>query len=397
MSFVRRLLVRKVLLTNLGLVFALILGGGYLFGDLAGVNPLRDTFTVRIQMPRSGGLMSHSDVSFRGYRVGKIESIRLTGNGIEAIARINSSARIPAGGIAAVQSLSAIGEQYLDIRPATDNPPYLSEGSVIVARDVTTPKPISDVLENADALIGQLDPATDPVRFQTIVTELDKALGGGPDQLRGLVSGISAITVGMDNVLPQTVALLRNLRVIANTTASIQPDLSTLIRNSNTLFSQFTAADAEVRRLLDLGPGQLATLGGVIAQNSDPITGLATNFLAIARSARLRTPAMRELFPALRDGAGALGAAVHDGEFHTLVDIWPRPTCEYDTVPVSPTQLNGNTVRRWNYCATDNPALQIRGSANAPRPDGPDNGAQPPPNADPNERTVPIDTGNPPR
>lgn len=397
MISVRRLIQRKVLLTNLGLVFALVLGGGYLFVDLAGMNPLRDTFTVRVELARTGGLMSHSDVTYRGYRVGTITDIRLTDNGLEALARIDSAARIPADGVAAVQSLSAIGEQYLDIRPDTDQPPYLSDGSVIAAREVTTPTPISDVLENAEALIGQLDPVADPVRFQTIITELDKALGGGPDQLRSLISGISAITVGMDNVLPQTVALLKNLRVIANTTAEIQPDLSTLIRNSSTLFGQLGAADSEVRRLLDLGPGQLATLGGVVAQNVDPITGLASNFLAIAHTAQLRTPAMRALFPALRDGAGALGAAMHEGEFHTIVDIWPRPTCEYDTIPVPPTQLSGNSVRRWNYCTTGDPALQVRGSANAPRPAGPDSGAQRPPNVDPNERSVPVETGNPPR
>ncbi|WP_405485224.1 MlaD family protein [Nocardia sp. NBC_00511] len=390
MKVVRNLLQRKVMLTNLGLLVALILGATYLFVGQAGINPLRESYTVTIEMDRSGGLMRKSDVTFRGYRVGTITSIRLTAKGLEAQATINSSARIPARGIAAVQSLSAIGEQYLDLRPTTDEAPYLSDGSIIVARDVRTPLPMSDVLENAEALIAQLDPVSDPVRFQTIITELDKALGGGPDQLRGLVSGISAITVGMENVLPQTVALLRNLRVIAGTTAQIQPDLTTLLRNSSILFGQLGAADAEVRRMLELGPGQLATLGGVLNETSDPLTNLATNFLAIAQSARLRTPAMRELFPALRDGSGALAVIAHGGAFHTLVDIWPRPTCEYDTVPVSPTQLNGNTVRRWNYCATDNPALQIRGSANAPRPDLPDNGAQRPPGVDPNEQSAPV-------
>ncbi|MFC9664653.1 MlaD family protein [Nocardia sp. NPDC127606] len=397
MTFVSRLLHRKVLLTNLGLVFALILGGTYLFVGLADINPLRAAYTVRVELVRSGGLMNNSDVTFRGYRVGRITSIRLTGTGIEAFARIDSSARIPSGGIVAVQSLSAVGEQYLDFRPTSGDGPYLADGSVIRSKDVTTPVPLADVLENANALIAQLDPVGDPARFQTIIAELDKALGGGPDQLRNLVSGISAITVGMDSVLPQTVALLTNLRTIAATTALVQPDLATLTRNSSTLFGQLNAADVELRQMLDLAPGQLATVGGVLAETSDPVTNLATNFLAIARSARLRTPAMRELFPALRDGAGALGVPIHDGAFNTLVDIWPRPTCEYETLPVSPTQLNGSTVRRWNFCVTNNPALQIRGSANAPRPDQPDNGAARPPGVNPDEQSIPIDTEIPRR
>jgi hypothetical protein len=79
----------------------------------------------------------------------------------------------------------------------------------------------------------------------------------------------------------------------------------------------------------------------------------------------------------------------HDGEFYTVLDIWPRPFCQYRHVPIAPTVVQDGTVPRWNYCTNPPPGEQIRGSANAPRPDIPDNGAQMPIGADPNAHTLP--------
>ena len=181
--------------------------------------------------------------------------------------------------------------------------------------------PLSTVLDNTSALISQVDPD----KFAVILDELDTALGGGPDALKSVIDGVSLTMAGLDSLLPQTTSLITNLRIIAATTSQIQPDLQTLTNSSGVLFDQFAAADAEVRRFLDLGPGQLATLGGVVNDTADPITNLLTNFVAIAESARLRTSALAALFPSLRDGSVAIGVPAWDNEFHTLVDILPAP------------------------------------------------------------------------
>ena len=40
---------------------------------------------------------------------------------------------------------SAIGEQYVDLQPDTDQGPFLEDGSVIAVGDTTTPIPIENV------------------------------------------------------------------------------------------------------------------------------------------------------------------------------------------------------------------------------------------------------------
>ncbi|MFI5539143.1 MCE family protein [Nocardia sp. NPDC051900] len=383
----RWLVRRRVAVANFGLIVVLILGAAYLGAEVLRFDPLRDDYTVTVELQSSGGLSAGNDVTFRGTRVGKVREVKVAGSGVAAVAEIDSAAEIPVGGTVAVGRLSAAGEQYLDFRPDSDTGPYLTDGALVERSQTTVPVSVQSVLTDLSGFIGGLNPD----RLNVIVDELDKALAGGPDQLRNMVSGISRAMAGLTDLLPQTRQLIENLEVIAETTSHAQPDLATLTRTGGVLFEQLTAADLEVRHLLDEGPAQLSTLGGFVSRTQDPITNLVTNFVAITKAAKLRAPAIAALFPALRVGSEALGIPAHDNAFYTLVDIWPRPTCEYDTIPVVPTdKMTDTRVRLYNYCVTNDPALQVRGSANAPRPGIPDNGAARPPGVHGDELSRPV-------
>ncbi|MGY1945937.1 MlaD family protein [Nocardia asiatica] len=389
MTSVRKLFGSKIFLSNLGLVLVLLVGAAYLMVNVMRVNPLRSDYTVTVNLDRSGGLQPGNDVTLRGWRIGKVTSIELTdrGQAIAATAQIESKYKIPVDTRIAVQALSGAGEQYIDFRPNIEQGPYLANGAVIKfdPEKIYTPTPVWSVLDNSSALIAQINPD----HFQVILSELDIALSGGPDQLRGLVNGISLAMAGLDSLLPQTTNLITNLRTIAGTTSNAQPDLATLTHNSGVLFEQFNNANAELQRVLDQAPGQLTSLGAVVDRTADPITGLAANFQAITKAAQLRLPALRALFPSLALGGEALGVPAHGNEFHAMIDIWPRPFCTYNTPKIRNEVVQDGTIPKWNYCENPPPGQQIRGAANAPRPDVPNNGAHMPPGVDPNERTLP--------
>ncbi|MFF2085670.1 MlaD family protein [Nocardia sp. NPDC058176] len=387
MSKVKKFFGSKILLANTALVLVLLVGATYLLVNVMRVNPLRSEYAVTVNLDRSGGLQPGNDVTLRGHRIGKVTSIELIdqGQSIAARAQIDESYKIPADSMIQVAALSAAGEQYIDFRPNSDVGPFLADGAVIKfdPEQIKTPVPVWAVLDDTSALIAQVNPQ----EFDVILDELDIALGGGPDQLRGLINGVSLVVAGLDNLLPQTVNLIANLRVIAETTSNAQPDLQTLTNNSGALLAQFNNANAELQGVLDNAPAQFESLGAVLDKTADPITGLAANFVAITKAAQLRQPAMRLLFPSLALGLEAVGAPAHDGEFHTILDVWPRPTCYYNTEYRRNEEVQDGSIPRWNYCTNPPADQQIRGSANAPRPNVPNNGAQMPPGVDPNERT----------
>ena len=96
--------------------------------------------TVKMELPATGGLYQFSNVTYRGVQVGKVTVGRADRQGAEATMSLDTSPKIPADLHAEVRSMSAVGEQYVDLLPRTDSGPYLENGSVIAMADTTIPQ-----------------------------------------------------------------------------------------------------------------------------------------------------------------------------------------------------------------------------------------------------------------
>ncbi|MCE5289187.1 MAG: MCE family protein [Nocardiaceae bacterium] len=387
---IKNLLARKIMLANIGLVLLLVVGAGYLLVAIMRINPLERFNTVSVDLNRSGGLQPGNDVTYRGLRVGQVKDHKITPTGVQAEVEINKDYKIPADVDVSVQALSAAGEQYIDFKPKTDSGPYLTDGAHIAyGTNVKTPQPLSSVLDNLTNLVSQIPPE----RFDTIVSELDKAFKDGSAPLHTVVSGTSVALAGFDGLLPQTKGLIDNLKVIMGTTSLAQPDLGTLAANSQTIFDNLTKANAELRQFLDDSPGNVQSLGDTVNTIADPATEFTHIFSNIMNKATVRAPAFRALFPAMAFAGQRLQIPWHQTiagppgrfDFHVMGDIWIRPNCEYYVQPRDPKIPQDPRVPLYNYCLEPNmPATQVRGAANAPRPPGPDNTSGPPPGITPN-------------
>ena len=69
---------------------------------------------------------------------------------------MNTSPKIPADLTAEVRSVSAVGEQYVELLPRTDSPPYLQDGSVISMRDTKIPQEVGPMLDQVSTLINSI-------------------------------------------------------------------------------------------------------------------------------------------------------------------------------------------------------------------------------------------------
>src|ERR1043165_6782712 len=108
--------------------------------------------TVAVELPGTGGLYRFSNVTYRGVQVGKVTAISLIPRGAKATLSLDASPKIPAKLKADVRSVSAIREQYLDLKPISDAPPYLHDGSTITMADTTVPQQVGPLLDQTSAL-----------------------------------------------------------------------------------------------------------------------------------------------------------------------------------------------------------------------------------------------------
>lgn len=379
---------RKNLLSSLALATTLVVAVGYLLVGALQVDPTRSTYQITIALPDSGGLLANQDVSVRGVPVGRIESLRITSSGVDAVANIASTVKIPASSAVRVSGLSAAGEQYIDFVPPSSSGPFLAAGSVVSRDRATTPIPMSQLLADADGMLAQ----TDPSKLELIKKELSLS-GEGPQKLTDIIDGGSFLISTLDSVLPETVSMLKSSRVVLTMLSDVNNGMAATSRNVDKVLKGITPMIGGYNRLLDQAPGMLSAVDGLFDDNSDTMVGLLGNLVTTAQLLYVRTPALNALFPNYRGSTvEAIGTAIREDGLWATVDIYPRYACEYGTPRRPPSQADYPEPFLYGYCRDTDQSVLVRGAHNAPRPPG-DDTAGPPPGADLSATTDPTPKG----
>lgn len=386
-------------LSGIGLAATLAVAAGYLLIGALQVNPLQTSYRIRVELPDSGGLLTNQDVAVRGIPVGRIESLMLTDDGVDAVATIKARTKIPASSRVRVSGLSAAGEQYIDFEPGSAAGPYLTDGSVVGRDRATTPVPLSQLLADADGLLAQASPK----KLELIKKELSLS-SAGPRKLTDIVDGGTFLLSTLDSVLPETVSLLRSSRVVLTMLADVNTGIAATARNVSAVLDGVNRMDAGYRRLLDVAPPALSAVDTLFDDNSDTMVGLLENLTTTSRLLYVRVPALNALFPQYRGSAlEAAMSIMHDSGLWATADIYPRYVCDYGTPRRPPSSADYPEPFVYGYCRDDDPEILIRGAKNAPRPAGDDTAGAPPGadlgrTADPTPRgryTIPTPYGGP--
>jgi phospholipid/cholesterol/gamma-HCH transport system substrate-binding protein len=365
---------RTVRVQLLALVLVTVLGVGYVAfryldaGSLLG--PGR--YPVTMQLTDSGGIFTGADVTYRGVSVGRVGALHLTATGLDAELDINGDAPpIPSDLDAAVTNLSAIGEQFVDLRPKRADGPMLAAGAVIPASRVSTPIPVENLVLNLDNFVRSVP--LDSLR--TVVDEVGTGFTGtGPD-LQRLLDNTDAFTKDAVTALPQTLTLIKDGRTVLQTQNEESSAITSFSTNLRLLAEQLRSSDPDIRRLITTAPQFADQTSGLIQESGDQVSVLVADLLTVSRIAEPRQAGLRQLlstYPAVTgaalsstlpgDGYAHLGLVLNNFDPFACVrgyeSTHKRPGT--DTAPVPP-----NTKA---YCAEPpGSPTDVRGAQNVPR------------------------------
>ena len=131
--------------------------------------------TVTVELPRSGGLYRFSNVTYRGVQIGKVTDIKVVdGNRVETTVSLAESVKVPADSQAVVRSVSAVGEQFIDLQPPNESGPYLQDGSVIAMAHTAVPQQVGPMLDQVNSLVASIPKD----RLSDLLGESFKAFNG---------------------------------------------------------------------------------------------------------------------------------------------------------------------------------------------------------------------------
>ena len=238
--------------------------------------------TVTVELPAAGGLYRFSNVTYRGVEVGKVTSVELTANGAKAVLRLNTSPKIPADLQADVRSISAVGEQYVDLRPRTDSPPYLHDGSVIAMRNTTIPQAVGPMLDQVSSLINSVPKD----KLSALLDESFKGFNGAGYDLSSLADTSSKLTGDLNRVGDSNAALYNDTGPLLDSQAQTTDSIRTWARSLAGVTQQLVTDDPQFRTLLHQGPGAFDEVSSLLDQIKPTLPVLLANLTTIGQILR---------------------------------------------------------------------------------------------------------------
>jgi phospholipid/cholesterol/gamma-HCH transport system substrate-binding protein len=235
--------------------------------------------TVTLKLPAGGGLYRFSNVTYRGVQIGKVTAVGLTPNGAQATLSLDTSPKIPADLSAEVRSISAVGEYYVDLRPRTDSPPYLRDGSVIAMNDATIPQPIGPVLDQTSALINSIPEG----KLSTLLDESFKAFNGAGYDFQSLFDSSVKISGYLNDVADRTRTLTEDTGPFLDAQAQTADSIRTWARSLAGVTGTLAKDDPQFRTLLDRGPGAFDEASRLLDQIKPTLPVLLANLTTVGQ------------------------------------------------------------------------------------------------------------------
>jgi virulence factor Mce-like protein len=329
---------------------------------------------VTLELPAAGGLYRFSNVTYRGVQIGRVTEVKLTEKGAEARLTLDTSPKIPADLKAEVRSVSAVGEQYVDLRPRTDSSPYLRDGSVIAMDNTTIPQQVGPMLDQVSALVDSI-PGD---RISDLLDESFKAFNGAGEDFQSLLDSSSKLTGDINGVSDQSRALIDDSGPLLDSQAETANSIRTWARSLAGVTQQVAQDDPQVRAILQQGPGFAQQVSGLLEQIKPTLPVLLANLTTVGQILVTYNPSLEQilvLLPAVIAAQQAFGLPKNNPTGLPLSDfsftIGDPNSCTVGFLPPSqwrnPADTTSIDTPDGLYCKLpqDSP-LAVRGARNYP-------------------------------
>ncbi|HEX6248660.1 MAG TPA: MlaD family protein [Nocardioidaceae bacterium] len=360
------------------MVFALItmVGVAYVGAKYARLDRLLfdDSYRVVAHFEDSGGIFAGANVSYRGVTVGQVGALEVTDEGVDVILRIDDdAARIPADTNALVANRSAVGEQYVDLLPNTDEGPYLEQDSEIAQDKTETPIPTMQLLVDLDRMVNSVDKRS----LRTVVAEMGAAFNGTGESLGQIIDTSNSFIQTANDNFDVTTALIQDSNTVLRTQLDSASNIRSFARDLALLSDTLVESDADLRRVIDNGSATANQLRRFLEDNRVNLGELINNLVTTGEVTVKHLDGIEQvlvLYPYVVEGGYTVVAkdpksGLYDAHFGLVLTTEPHVCTEgYD-----PDQIRGPEDRADKKmdedarCTEPQAQSNARGAQHAPR------------------------------
>jgi phospholipid/cholesterol/gamma-HCH transport system substrate-binding protein len=331
-------------------------------------------YKITAEFVAGGGLYKNANVAYRGVTVGRVEDVSLTNDGVAAHMRLNSDVKIPENVTATVKSVSAVGEQYVDLVPP--NPPSkaaLHNGSRIPRDRTAIPQDVAELLKTADQLVSTISNS----RLQDLLRETFKAFNGSGPELARLIQSARLLIDEANANWPETAQLIDQAGPFLRAQIRSGDDIRSLADGLARFTTELANADPQLRAVLTVAPGAADEANTTFSGIRVSFPMLAANLANLGRIGVIYHRSIEQalvIFPALEAALNTIAGnlpADEGGKQDFKIDFNDPPPCNVGFLP--PTEIRSpedNTLRDLPtdmYCKVpQNDPSVVRGARNYP-------------------------------
>jgi phospholipid/cholesterol/gamma-HCH transport system substrate-binding protein len=387
---VRRQLVLLAILTVITLV---VLGVYYLrLPSLVGIG----RYPLKADLPASGGLYPTANVTYRGITIGKVTDVEPTEKGAQATMSIANQYKIPVDASANVHSVSAVGEQYLDLVSQGNPGRFFAPGQIMT--NGTVPSEIGPALDTANRGLEVLPKE----KIGQLLDETAEAVGGLGPALQRLVDSTQAIVGDFKTNINQVDDIIQNSAPILDSQSNSSNAIERWARNLNTLAAQTAEKDQNVKSVLSQAAPTADQVNSVFSDVRESLPQTLANLEIVADMLKRYHPGLEQVLVFLPQAAAIAQTIAAPYPNQAVQDLslsinYPPP-CLTGFIAAtewrSPADTSLAPLPSGTYCKIpqDTPANVVRGSRNIPCVDVPGKRAATPRECRSNQPYVPLGT-----
>ncbi len=332
------------------------------------------TYAVSADFVAGGGLYKNANVTYRGVAVGRVESVGLNPNGVTAEMRLNSGTPIPSNVTATVKSVSAIGEQYIDlVPPSTPASSKLRNGSRIEQQNTRIGQDVADLLKRAETLVNSLG----DTRLRQLLHETFIAANGSGPELARLLESARLLVDEANANYPQVSQLIDQAGPFLQTQIRAGGDIKSLSDGLARFTSEVRQADPQLRSTLANAPSAADEASTAFSGIRPSFPALAASLANLGRVGVIYHKSIEQLlvvlpalFAAITTAAG--GAPQDEGaKLDFKLDLNDPPPCAVGFLPPplmrTPADETLRELPKDLYCkVAQNDPSTVRGARNYP-------------------------------
>lgn len=324
-----------------------VLGMAYLGFKYVGLDRalLGGGYEVAADFEDSGGIFVNAEVTYRGIEVGRVTDMQLVDDGVRVTLRIDPDADpIPADTDAVVATRSAVGEQYVILRPTGEGEPYLDDGAVIPMDRTSIPVPVEQMLLNLDEFVGSIDQEN----LRIVIEELGRAFEGSGDDLGRLIDNGDLLLARAEQSLPQTLRLITDGQTVLETQNASRTAIREWALDLRTFTDTLVDMDPDLRSIVVNAPDAGEALQGLV-EDAGPGLGSLIRNLDILNEVQIpRLDGIRQMlvtYPDAVTGGFTVVRRDEDGvlrsHFGFVLNAGDPHSCTTGYVPSSSTPSQG--------------------------------------------------------